>query len=271
MPVVITERFGSRVPSKGKVRFLYQLTGSDDDIELRNALLANAPISYDAMPRTDWGFDEQAGPGIWFAWVQYSINPGTVNKREPGEESLQFDTTGGTMTVTQAIRHVASYTLYSRATDHNGAINVKKDGTVNGVEIGMGNFRWTETRIVPAAQFTAEYRRAVGGIAWHVNAGSFRGHIPGEVLFKGMTATQRITAEGPQDVECQFSFEYQPSKYNFRIGLITVPEKIGWQYLWVEYEESWDALAGRKTSKPSQVNIDEVYWTADFAVLGIGS
>ena len=47
--------------------------------------------------------------------------------------------------------------------------------------------------------------------------------------------------------------------------------KAGWQYLWVQYQETHDTTAKNFARRPVGVYVEKVYWPANFGLLGIGS
>ena len=50
-----------------------------------------------------------------------------------------------------------------------------------------------------------------------------------------------------------------------------MPEKEGWHYLWVRYEDEKDEAAKVLTRRPVAAYVEQVYQYGDFGLLGIGS
>ena len=50
-----------------------------------------------------------------------------------------------------------------------------------------------------------------------------------------------------------------------------MPQKKGWQYLWVRHEDTEDAAAKRIVKRPVAAYVEKLYEDGDFAGLGIGA
>ncbi len=55
------------------------------------------------------------------------------------------------------------------------------------------------------------------------------------------------------------------------MGEITGISKKGWEYPWVRYVDSEDAVAKALVKKPQAVCVESVYEGGDFSGLGIGT
>lgn len=192
---------------------------------------------------------------------------------------LTIDTTGGT-------EHVVQCPLWStersfpdgEAPFMEGAVNVVGD-KVNGVDITMPSFAFTETYSVSADRLLTRGRDGKTWTPWmetlhkhtgKVNSKKFRVFDAGEVLFMG--ARTQVTP-GQTNAQVTLSFSVRRNIVGtadepYFVGQqIEIDRKDGWDFLWIEYEDvaEGDALLKR----PKYVYIDPVYERVDFRVLGI--
>jgi len=98
-----------------------------------------------------------------------------------------------------------------------------------------------------------------------VNSAGFKGFAAGECLFLGAAGSKR----GSGDWEITYRFAASPNVTNLTIGDITGINKKGWEYLWVRYSDSEDAVAKALVKKPVAVYIEQVYPYGDLGLLGI--
>ena len=90
----------------------------------------------------------------------------------------------------------------------------------------------------------------------------------GECLFLGASGSQRGIGE---DWELSFRFAGSPNASNLSVGPITGITKLGWEYMWIRYEDVEDFDAAQLVKRPTSVHIEQVYEYADFSWLGIGT
>ena len=234
---------------------LYVVTGTDDDTVVRSAIESTAPSVYVGLPIQDYDF-RPLGNQIWEAAVHYGL------KKQTNESAFSFDTGGGTAHVTQSITTVARYP--SGAPDCEGAIGVSGD-SVDGVDITVPVYNFTETHYLPAASVTGAYKATLFSLTGKVNAGAFKGFAAGEVLFLGASGSQR----GNEDWEITFRFAASPNMTGLSVGSITGIAKGGWQHLWVLYADDVDQDTLIK--RPQAAYVEQVYRSGDFSLLGIGT
>jgi hypothetical protein len=89
------------------------------------------------------------------------------------------------------------------------------------------------------------------------------------VLFhggKGSASTKDTTL-----IEITYTFEQSDDVKAQTIGDITNVAKAGWQYLWVQYQETHDESAKSFARQPVGVYVEKVYESANFTLLGIGN
>lgn len=154
--------------------------------------------------------------------------------------------------------HVGSYGPGGgTALDAGGLINVTSDGA-EGVDLD-----------IPVLSFTIERQYAAGtwDLAFMQNAFPYVG-LPNNVAWRNFGIGEvRIVGvdgrEGDGDFDpISFSFQASPSFTNLVIpsplGNITVPSKLGWQYLHVQYIDFHDATTGFTSKVAHTAHVDEI-------------
>lgn len=199
----------------------------------------------------------------WMVEVPYG-----TRKNVTGDFTWDFDTTGGTIHVTQAKEEVGRFPSAS-APDQKGAIGVDGD-EVKGTEIVTPalkinvNFRHPLGVItLPQADFLAE-------ITGTVNSTVFLGTFaPGRALFLGARGSDGSEAEAT----VSYQFAIGKNQINQTIGSITGVSKKAWEHAWVKYKDTIVTADGKEvpTREPKFVYIDRNYEEIDFAAaLGFG-
>ena len=150
-----------------------------------------------------------------------------------------------------------------QAPNHQGAIGVTPDGTIEGVEIPVPVFQFSETHYLPDEFLTPQYKGLLARLTGCVNTTTFRGLEGGECLFLGASATKRAIA----DWEITYRFAGSPNETDLRVGNITGIPKRGWEYLWLEYEMVEDA--NRLATRSVAAHVEEVHRTGDLNQLMI--
>jgi hypothetical protein len=265
MPIEVREKFDSRRLTKGSnpsAELAFVVLGTDDDIAARDALEAEAPETYDALPRQTVQV-EPLGPEMWDCTVRYSRDQGSPPAT--GESSFNFDTSGGTQHITQSLETVASYAAPGQtAPDFMGAIGVTNDG-VEGVDITVPVYSFSETHYKADSEVTPAYKGALFRLTGKVNDATFKGFDPGEVLFLGASGSRRTS----EDWEITFRFAASPNATDLSVGEITGISKGGWEYLWVRYTDSEDQAAKALVKRPVAAFVERVYAEGDFSALEI--
>lgn len=259
MSIEIYEAFDSRRFSDGLVstgELKYIVTGTDDESDVLDALLAEAPATVMDLRRMEVSA-EPLGGGIWACTVPYE------SRRE---SQYTFETGGSTAHITQSLSTVARYAPSgSTAPDFYGAIGVNGD-SVDGTDITVPVFNFTETYRVPSATVTGTYKMNLFNCTGKTNSAVFRGFAIGEVLFLGASGTKT----GLDDWEIAFKFAASPNVSSLSIGGgITVTAKAGWDYLWVRFADAEDTAANALVKRPVAAYVERVYQSADFTVMGL--
>ena len=189
-------------------------------------------------------------------------------KEREGEDeddtNFTFDSSGGTMHMDVSLETKGKFP--ADAPDFKRAINVDNESNVNGCEIVMPTFQFSETRTVKASKVNASYKRKIAELTGTVNAGAFKGFEPGEVLFLGATGSKK-GKKRKHPWEITFKFAVSPNKENLKVGDITVDSKDGWDYLWVKYEDEVSDERKNLVKKPVAVYVEKVYERKNFSLL----
>lgn len=207
---------------------------------------------------------EEVGPEAHVIHIIY----GPIKPPELNEYKFAFDTTGGRQKITQSLETVHKYAPDGKtAADHNGAIGVTDHG-VEGCEIIVPKFSWTETWQLPIETYDWSYSQTLKAITGKVNAEMFRGFPAGQVLFRGGKGA--ASSKNPMLMEITFHFDQSDDVEAQTIGEITGVSKAGWEYLWVQYREVDDTDAKSFARRPVAAYVEKVYKATSFSPLGIG-
>ena len=164
-----------------------------------------------------------------------------------------------TQNIKNTYRHVGSFGPGgAQAMDAGGLINVTSDGA-NGVDVEFPVLNFSIARLHPKGFF---------GLPFLAFASTFTG-LPNTVPWRGFgSGTVRLTGiDGSEDTgedhdEVIYSFQASPTIQNIVIesplGDITVPEKLGWQYLHVQSVERHDPATGLTSFVPHTAHVDEL-------------
>jgi len=259
MPVTIAEKYDSREATEGAespaATLLYIVQGTEDDDLVRAAVEGEVPALYQGLVFEDYHIAHLGG-GVWDVAARYG------KRKQPGESSFSFDTGGGTQHITQSVLTVARYP--AAAPNLQGAIGFSGE-SVQGTDITVPVYNFTETHYLPVASVTAGYKATLFSLTGRVNNGAFKGFSPGEVLFLGASGSQR----GDDDWEITFRFAASPNVTGLAVGSITGITKRGWDYLWVLYADAEDQNVLVK--RPAAVYVEQVYEFGNLGLLGIGA
>jgi hypothetical protein len=274
MSATATERVTSRAVTRGDsdtATLTYLIENAADHDAAQTALLAAAPSTFDSnLTVQSWTVEPLDGddPTLSLRWngtVNYAKT--TKNKTDPetGDSTFSFDTSGGSVHITQSL---ATINTYGDAPDFDGAIGIDRSESeisVNGCDKVSPVYQFAETHYVAAATVNDTYKGNIFDMTGKVNSDTFRGCDPGECLFLGATGSRRSDA----DWEITFRFAASPNKTSLSVGSITGVAKKGWEYLWVLYKTTTDA-SNRTIKVPQAVYIEQIYETAAFSGLGLG-
>lgn len=202
------------------------------------------------------------------AFNQWMIDvPYGKRKIQTGDFTWDFDTTGGTIHITQAKAEVGRFPPAS-APDQRGAIAV--DGNeVKGTDI-----------IIPAMKINCSFRHPFGvitlaqakflsTITGTTNSTRFLTFAPGEVLFLGARGSDGTDSEA----NVNYQFAMAANQTGQTIGAIAGVAKKAWEVAWIRYEDKVVTADGKEvpTREPKFVYVDRVYDEIDLGTaLGFG-
>jgi len=271
MPVTFHELASSRVHetgSNGTRELKYVAMGSSDDVEVRSQAESQLPTAYDGVGNRRIRVEPvDSNHGLWEVTASYRTNESQQESPQAGDSSYAFDTTGGTQHITQSKQTVSGYGApgIPAIPDFDEAIGVTEDG-VEGVDVTIPVFSYTETHFIPAASVTSGYVNTLFQLTGKVNASGFKGFAAGEMLFLGASGAKRASEDF---WEITYRFACSANATGLAVGPITGIAKKGWEYLWALYEDVEDDDAKRIVKRPVAAYVERVYDTANFGGLGI--
>ena len=292
MSIAVKERAESRRGSHENERpwceLVYTVKGTADQTLAYQAVLGldlpeiewagpDGPIT---LPRRGIQLDPQmvnegVDTGVWTVVVRYEFARGGSSgepDNPPWAGFVSLDTGGGTMRLTQSIKtmaRVARTGADKPAPDYKGAIGVTKDG-VEGVDVAVPMLGFTEKHRRPV--FTADYARIIFETTHHWNVAPFRVFEACECLLLPVAVNWPVEGQW----EFTYSFSCQPNRTAAGENPMTMPgfpdfDKRGWDYLWVHHEDEKDDAAKTTVLRPTAAYVEQVFYSADFSRLGIGT
>ncbi len=258
---IIIERFDSKEVSESKDNpthdLVYMIMNTEDYSTAKSLMASALPAKVGDLFLDDYHI-VHLGNGVWEGTARYV--------KWKSESQYSFDTGGGTQHISQSIVNVGSYAAPGfSAPNFFGAIGVTDD-RVEGTDITVPVFNFTETHYILNELVTPAYKLALFNLTGKVNGGGFKGFAKGEVLFLGASGAKR----GLDDWEITFRFAASPNVASLTLGSITGISKEGWQYLWVRFIDDEDATAKALIKRPVAAYVEQVYPYGDFSGLGIG-
>lgn len=203
------------------------------------------------------------------AYNQWTVEvPYGQRKNATGEWTWDFDTTGGTVHITQAKEELRRYPT-ATAPDQLGAIAV--DGhDVKGIEI-----------VIPAMKINVQFKHPLGVVTLakakflsdmtgKTNSDTFLTFSPGQVLFLGARGSDGSEAEAT----ISYQFAMAANVTGQTIGSIAGVAKRAWEVAWIRYEDTVTTVSSvdNPTRVAKYVYVDRVYDEIAMAdALGFGA
>lgn len=267
MPATISEAPTSRSFTLGQqtVRELQWTIVSatvddDEEVEVYDLLNATAPATYRGLLLDSVNADPQ-GNGVWKAYARY------VNLEN--DDEFTFDTGGGSQRITQSLATISSYAPPGfTAPNFQGAIGVSEDA-VEGVDIIIPAFEWTETHRFNFATVDDfyDYQDICYALTGRTNQATFRRKAAGEVLILQISGGKR----GDDLAQITFRFAASPNQTGLSVGSISGITKAGHDYLWVRYADYVDSAGLALVKRPVACYVERVYPPGDYTQLNIGT
>lgn len=266
MAIIVVElrrskaRTSSGQPTDQRVYMAWDNNDATPDPDaVEAAVEAVAPDAIGSLVVTNYRQEPQEGhQGVLLCTVDY----GKVGKRETvetGESEYSFEIGQQSAHVLHSLQTISSYG--DEPEDFKQAIGWNGE-RFDGAEINVPTYDWRETHYIPIESVTAAYKAAIFQcVANPVNADSFRGFSPGEVLIRGASGAPRSA----EDFALNLAFSASPNVTGLSIGDVTGISKKGWEYLWVLFEKKQGDK--RIIEVPKSVYIEKVYGSSNFTTL----
>lgn len=278
MTVEIRERFGSQTLSQSKTSsgtIKYILLGTNVRDTLYAKLAATAPTTFRGWPLRTLSIDEQLANDCWAASAQYGDE-----ERQAGQFTYNFEIGTENQHIEVALPvdggpegDDGTFDQSPSADDINMKGVINYDGTkVNGVDILVPKYTFSETHIIPRATVTDSFKETLAAMVGTVHNGGtsggntkFRGFAGGEVLFAGVQGTEK----GLDNWEITYRFMISKNNDHVKVVGLDVVNKPGWYYLWVLYDDKVDGTGEYKGLRkvPKAVFVDRVYPESDFSTI----
>jgi hypothetical protein len=235
------------------------------DVADENTAIAYAIASTPSLISTPYGIlfrdDVRSRRSAYNQWM-IEVPYGTA-KNATGEWTWDFDTTGGSVHITQAKEEIARYPV-GTAPDQLGAIAVDGD-EVKGTEIIIPAMKINVTYRHPLGILTLARAKYLASITGMVNSDTFLTFSPGEALFLGARGSDGSEAEAT----VSYQFAMASNATGQTIGGIAGVAKKGWEVAWIRYQDT--VTSGNPTRVAKFVYVDRVYDTVAMATaLGFG-
>lgn len=260
MAGIISEGYESRgftIARTSSRELLFPIHGTEDEDEVKALLVGAAPAVYKGLQLESYGA-EPKGNGHWDGIARYV----RLNDNE-----FTFGAGGGTRHITQSLSTVARYAPAGEtAPDFQGAINVT-DEKVEGTDLPGFQFEFSETHYFNDALITSSFKFLLAQLASQsFNDADFKGFSMGECALQRVDGSKR----GDEQWALTFRFAASPNVTGMTIGDITDIDKLGWDYLWIQYATFEDVGGRSLVQRPSSVHVERVLTPADYSTLGIG-
>lgn len=201
------------------------------------------------------------GYGVFSVEVPYA-----PREKESGEYQISFDTSGGSLRITNSKQTIAKYARPDQPAppDMGGAIGVNGDD-VEGAEVTIPALRLDVSFTHPEGIITLAAIKNLARWTGKVNSAPFLTFDPGEVLFLGASGSEGTDVE----TTIRYSFACSENIVGQIVGDITVASKKGWEVAWIAYEDHVED--GKPAKRPKWVYVERVYETINLAqALGFG-
>lgn len=250
--------------STAEIEFVFK--GTEDISAIVRYALTVIPTYVFGLPREEIDFE----PDGWQRWRmqgKYGTNSGQQTEQQqsdPIDSPSTFDTSGGTQHIKHSLETVGAWrsssNIGSTPSFHN-AINCDNQN-VNGTDIVVPVYAFTETRTFPYAAVNQAYKANLYNATGKTNNAPFFGFERGEVLTMGFSGATR----GNDEYEITGRFAASPNLSALSVGDITGINKGGWEFLWLYFED--DVEADTLIKKPLYAYAERVYEETPLSSLG---
>jgi hypothetical protein len=263
----------SRSLSGGIVDLVYFFNGTDDDDEVRDAVLSTSPTTHNGLERktNDIQIDPMTvsdGSGWWTARVPYGNAEWGF---QTGTDSYTFDTSGGTFHATHSREVLERHPIEAPDISSPGSSDSNSGGPIGqngeGVDVFVPKLEWEETHIFAWSDIDGSYKDTLSLLTGTTNDGDFRECAAGEAIFLGARGGRLPDNTGA----ITFRFAKGKAVNDLMIGDLGPIAAGPWDYVDVHYEE---AVIGADEYKvvgriPRSVYVHRIYFRGHFPDLGI--
>lgn len=279
MPITHNEEIGSyggtlAVDRSSSTELRWILRGSDlvDDMVAYMSSLAPATILAEngrllIFKRYE---REQLGRKVWHWKAVYQDEDKPEQESlDYGEYELDFDTSGSTVRITNAIQQTGYAPAGAVAPNFGTAIDVQPpEFRPSGAEVVIPGLKFSVRYKLPK-QFITPASKWKRILAWRDLTGTsnllkFGPFKAGECLFLGVTG-KISTSQSPEMV---FHFLASENRAGFQVGGVTIASKLGHELLWIHWEDALDVDTKRRVSKISSVYVSKLYALENWNSLG---
>lgn len=192
---------------------------------------------------------------------------GVYEPPESGQIKFGFSTAGDSETITHSMATIATYAATGQLTRNHGlAINVTENG-IQGTKRGFGKLKFWVNAYFDPAVWNAETWLTMTELCYTTNLEEWHGWPAGYVLFEHCESSEVVLNSG-ELVAVKFYFSARaPENVDKGNGIeFTKPP---WAFV-------WDTTAGivsggQKCHTIVQTNLEQIYASSDFALLGLGT
>ena len=272
MAITVTEHQESRDYGGGRGTLKYTIQGTSDATAAYAEIWSAAPATFGILVKRSARVEPiriDTNDESWcyfYGEVTYFLR----SIPETSDSMYQFETGSGNQHIINSLLTVNSYAEAGKTAPNFGKLIGVTD-RVEGVDINVPAYSWSETYYKTNTDVTQAYKVILANLTWTVNDNTFRGFPAGEVLFTGASGQYR--GGSLNDWEIAYRFMRSPNQTGLQIGDITGIAKWGWEYLWVRYKDKEETISGTEVylkKVPASVHIEKVYKTAAFSGLDIG-
>lgn len=247
----------------------YHVIECDDETQAAGLLLAASPSGFLGLIRDDQQTDlEQIGVDTWTAKVHYrkpdpveGDEADQINGGYEGAILVEFDTTGATQHITQCIQQSDFGPVAAPEIRTSRVIGLNGDN-VEGVDILVPQMRFTVKVDWPLDAFGPAQVEQIHDMTGKVNSDNVAignaTFFAGELLFEGGSGARGVNSAGDPAWQVQYRYAASKNRQNIAVSpAINVPQKKGWQYLWVRYKR--DDADNRFVQVPDVAFVADVY------------
>lgn len=246
----------------------YHVIECQDETQAAGLFLAKCPANFLGLIRDN---EQTKAEQLAFDTWKFVAHYRQPDPAEPENEDqindpgggwmVEFDTTGATQHITQCIQQSDFGPVAAPEIRTSRVIGLNGDN-VEGIDVVVPQLRFTVKVDWPLPAFGPAAVENIHELTGKVNSDFVAignaTFAPGELLFEGASGARGTNSDGDPAWSVQYKFAASKNKQNIVIGQgINVPNKKGWQYLWVRYKR--DDADNRFVQVPDVAFVADVY------------